>query len=60
MRTEWMHLNERERGAFSVLTAFLNGRLHVAMITKRGEVYHVISFRKANGREVKSYARNIG
>jgi len=27
MRTEWMHLNETERGTFAVLTAFLSGRL---------------------------------
>jgi hypothetical protein len=27
MRTEWMQLNETERGAFTVLMAFLNGRL---------------------------------
>jgi hypothetical protein len=27
MRTEWTHLNETERGAFTVLMAFLDGRL---------------------------------
>jgi hypothetical protein len=30
MRTEWTHLNEAERGAFTVLMAFLNGRLDSA------------------------------
>jgi hypothetical protein len=27
MRTDWTRLNETERGAFTVLTAFLDGRL---------------------------------
>ena len=33
----------------------LDGRLHVVVFTPRGEAVHVISFRKANGREIKRY-----
>ena len=35
--------------------ALLGRRLHVAVITYRGDAMHVISFRKANSREVKQY-----
>jgi len=35
----------------------LGRRLHVAIITMRGTAVHVISFRKANGREVRRYGR---
>jgi uncharacterized protein len=35
--------------------ALLGRRLHVAVITYRGDALHVISFRKANSREVKRY-----
>jgi uncharacterized DUF497 family protein len=35
--------------------ALLGRRLHVAVITYRGDAMHVISFRKANSREVKRY-----
>jgi uncharacterized DUF497 family protein len=38
------------------VSGLLNGRLHVAVITRRGSAVHVISFRKANDREVKRYA----
>ena len=37
--------------------ALLEGRLHVAVITARGDTLHVISFRKANRREVKNYEK---
>ncbi len=40
--------------------ARLNGRLHVAVITRRGEAMHVISFRKANKKEVTLYERQKG
>jgi uncharacterized DUF497 family protein len=33
----------------------LNGRLHVAVITYRGDATYVISFRKANEKEVLRY-----
>lgn len=33
----------------------LNGRLHIAVITYRGDATHVISFRKANEKEVRWY-----
>ena len=36
--------------------AFLGKRLHAAVITVRGDALHVISFRKANSREIKLYA----
>lgn len=35
----------------------LGRRLHVAVITMRGETMHVISFRKANDREVRRYGQ---
>jgi uncharacterized protein len=35
--------------------ALLGRRLHVAVITYRGDAMHVISFRKANSREVRRY-----
>ena len=38
----------------------LDRRLHVAVITMRGEVLHVISFRKANNREVNRYEQAKG
>lgn len=33
----------------------IDGRLHVLVFTMRGEVFRVISLRKANSREVKRY-----
>jgi uncharacterized DUF497 family protein len=35
----------------------LGRRLHVAIVTMRGQTVHVISFRKANAREVRRYGR---
>ena len=40
--------------------AFLGNRLHAAVITIRGDALHVISFRKANRKEVKWYERERG
>jgi len=40
--------------------AVLDGRLHVAVITQRGDAIHVISFRKANRKEVKRYEQEKG
>jgi hypothetical protein len=37
--------------------AFLGKRLHAVVITMRGDVTHVISFRKANGKEVRRYEK---
>lgn len=34
---------------------YIGDRLHVVVFTPRGDAVHVISFRKANKREVKSY-----
>ena len=35
--------------------AVLEERLHVVVVTTRGDTLHVISFRKANAREIKHY-----
>jgi uncharacterized protein len=35
--------------------ALLGQRLHVTVVTFRGDAMHVISFRKANSREIKRY-----
>ena len=40
--------------------AMLGRRLHVAVITYRGEAVHVISFRKANSKEGVWYAKARG
>jgi uncharacterized protein len=40
--------------------AFLGERLHAAVITMRGDAVHVISFRKANEKEVKRYETEKG
>lgn len=40
--------------------ALFDGRLHVAVITQRGDAIHVISFRKANRKEVKWYEQEKG
>ncbi len=37
------------------VAARLDGRLHIVVVTVRGDALHVISFRKANPREVKHY-----
>jgi len=38
-----------------LVMALLDGRLHTAVVTPRGEDLRVISFRKANRREVRLY-----
>lgn len=35
----------------------LAGRLHVAIFTRRGETYRIISLRRANQREVRRHGR---
>jgi uncharacterized DUF497 family protein len=40
--------------------AMLEGRMHAAVITRRGDATHVISFRKANRTEVKWYGQAKG
>jgi len=40
-----------------VVWGLLDGRLHVAVITYRGEKIRVISLRRANRREEKTYAK---
>ena len=39
------------------VAALLRGRLHIAVITWRGAALHVISFRKANRKEIELYER---
>src|SRR5713101_1038171 len=40
-----------------LVMARLDGRLHAAVVTPRGEDLHVISFRRANKREAKRYGK---
>lgn len=40
--------------------AWLGDRLHVVVITPRGASTHVISFRKANRKEIERYERHHG
>jgi len=40
--------------------AKLENRLHAAVITYRDEAVHVISFRKANKKEVRTYGEERG
>jgi hypothetical protein len=40
--------------------ALLGPRLHVAVITFRGDAMRVIGFRKANSREIKRYGDEKG
>jgi uncharacterized DUF497 family protein len=44
----------------SVVVVPLNGRLHVAVVTMRGDAVHVINFRKANKKEVRGYEQTTG
>jgi uncharacterized protein len=50
-----------ERRAYAetryVALGLLHGRLHVLCFTETGDGIRVISFRKANDREVKAYAK---
>ena len=43
-----------------IALAPLHGRLHVVCYCQRGEVRWIISFRKANRREVRAYERAFG
>ncbi|WP_413469058.1 BrnT family toxin [Pseudomonas lactis] len=38
-----------------IAMGYIGDRLHVVVFTPRGDAVHVISFRKANKREVKNY-----
>ncbi|WP_309086442.1 BrnT family toxin [Chelativorans sp.] len=42
-----------------VAAGFIGPRLHILVFTMRGETCHVISLRKANKREIRSYVRKI-
>jgi len=37
--------------------SLLGSRLHVGVITRRGDAVHVISFRQANAKEVRLYGK---
>jgi uncharacterized DUF497 family protein len=50
---------ERRRREPVRVLARLGDRLHVAVITMRGDAVHVISFRKANRQEVDWYEREV-
>lgn len=39
------------------VAGLINGRLYIVVFTPRNDDLHVISFRKANAREVKEYGR---
>lgn len=39
------------------MLGFIDGRLHAAVITSRGETIRVISLRRANRREERAYAK---
>jgi uncharacterized DUF497 family protein len=48
--------NRRDYGERRLrVMALLGQRLHVTVVTFRGDAMHVISFRKANSREIKRY-----
>lgn len=42
-----------------VAIGFIGQRLHVLVFTMRGEACHVISLRKANKREVRTYVESL-
>lgn len=42
-----------------VAAGFIGPRLHTLVFTMRGDACHVISLRKANRREIRSYVRKI-
>ena len=53
--------NRRDYGERRVrVLAMLEGRLHVAIVTYRDDATHVISFRKANRKEVRFYEQEKG
>jgi len=43
-----------------IVAAPIEGRLHIAIITRAKGGIRVISFRKANSREIESYRINMG
>jgi uncharacterized protein len=42
-----------------IVLGFVNGRVMIAVFTKRGNVIRVISFRKANNREKRRFENEI-
>ena len=47
-------------GVLKTARAGLNGWLYVAILTYRDNTMHVISFRNANGKEIRWHAREKG
>jgi uncharacterized DUF497 family protein len=43
-----------------ISVGLLHGRMIVVVWTRRGEVRHIISMRKANGREQEKHGRQLG
>ncbi len=43
-----------------ITVGFLRGRMVVVVWTRRGENRHVISMRKANGKEQRRYGKQLG
>ena len=43
-----------------VATGYIGPRLHVLVFTMRGVTCHIISLRKANKREIRTYVETLG
>ena len=52
---EWADTRKDYGEERKLVAAPLNGRVHIAVVTARGTALHVISFRKANRKEVAKY-----
>ncbi len=53
--------NRRDYGETRTTTVgFMRGRMVVLVYTPRGEARHIISMRKANGREIGRYQARLG
>jgi uncharacterized protein len=54
------HDTRRDYGEGRVVAyGLIRGRMHVCVYTLRGEVYRIISLRKANRREVDAYGPHV-
>lgn len=57
---EWEDTRKGYGEQRKLVAAPLNGRLHIAVVTARSDALHVISFRKANRKEVRRYEEEVG
>lgn len=57
---EWEDTRKGYGEQQKLVAAPLNGRLHIAVVTARSDALHVISFRKANRKEVRRYEEEVG